>query len=206
MSNADVAEGRSKALRAATSAAHTRLDQRVMQAAPFASRARFARFLQVQHAFHREIDTLCRTPSLQALLPDLEARRRFAQVEQDLADLGVPPPAPAGAHVFAGAPGAPDVPTALGWLYVAEGSNLGAAFLLKAAAKLGLSEEFGARHLAAHAVGRKAAWDAFTDALDRVALPPVAEARVIAGANAAFTHVHDLVEALMPLSEPEAVS
>lgn len=203
MSNADVAERRSKALRAATSEAHTRLDQRVMQAAPFASRARFARFLQVQHAFHREIDTLCRAPSLQALLPDLEGRRRFAQVEQDLADLGVSPPTPTGAPVFAGAP---DVPTALGWLYVAEGSNLGAAFLLKAAAKLGLSEEFGARHLAAHAAGRKAAWDAFTGALDRVALPPEDEARVIAGGNAAFSHVHDLVEALMPLSEPQAVS
>jgi heme oxygenase len=203
MSNADVAERRSKALRAATSAAHARVDQRVMRAAPFASRARFARFLQVQHAFHREIDTLCRAPSLQALLPDLEGRRRFALVEQDLADLGVPPPAPAGARVFAGEP---DVPTALGWLYVAEGSNLGAAFLLKAAAKLGLSEEFGARHLAAHAVGRKAAWDAFTAALDRVALPPHAEARVIAGGNAAFAHVHDLVEVLMPLSEPDAVS
>ena len=34
----------------------------------------------------------------------------------------------------------PDIPTALGWLYVAEGSNLGAAFLIKEAEKLGLSE------------------------------------------------------------------
>ncbi len=71
MSNADVAEGRSKVLRAATSEAHTRLDQRVMQCAPFASRARFSRFLQVQHAFHLEIYTLCRAQSLTALLPAL---------------------------------------------------------------------------------------------------------------------------------------
>jgi heme oxygenase (biliverdin-IX-beta and delta-forming) len=203
MNTAEAANGRSRHLRAATSEAHARLDRRIMLAGPFASRERFARFLEVQHAFHREIDTLCQAPSLKALLPDLDGRRRFAQVEQDLADLGAPAPAAVATPVFSGEP---DVPTALGWLYVAEGSNLGAAFLLKAAAKIGLSEEFGARHLAAHTEGRKAAWDSFADALDRVALSPEDEARVIAGGNAAFAHVYDLVEALMPLSEPEAVS
>jgi heme oxygenase (biliverdin-IX-beta and delta-forming) len=203
MNNAEAANGRSKHLRAATSEAHTRLDRRIMLAGPFASRERFACFLEVQHAFHREIDTLCQAPSLKAVLPDLDGRRRFALVEKDLADLGRPVPARSGGPIFAGDP---DVPTALGWLYVAEGSNLGAAFLLKAAAKLGLSEEFGARHLAAHAEGRKAAWDSFTDALDRVALSPEDEARVIAGGNAAFEYVHGLVEGLMPLTAPEAVS
>ena len=202
MTDVEGTDGRCKALRAATNMAHDRLDKRIMAAEPFTSRERYARFLKVQHAFHREIDVLCQAPSLAALLPDLDRRRRFAQVEQDLADLGVPLPAPSGAPVFSGEP---DVPTALGWLYVAEGSNLGAAFLLKAAAKLGMSEAFGARHLAAHPEGRKASWDAFTAALDRVQLSPEEEARVITGGNAGFSHVRDLVERLLPISEPEVV-
>src|SRR5690606_18526810 len=86
-----------------------------------------------------------------------------------------------------------DLPTALGWLYVAEGSNLGAAFLIKEAAKLGLSQDFGARHLAGAPEGRGLHWRTFTAALDAVPLSDEDEARVIAGAEAAFRRVHGLV-------------
>jgi heme oxygenase (biliverdin-IX-beta and delta-forming) len=137
MDEAKDTEGRSNALRAATNGTHDRLDKRIMATDPFASRANYGRFLEVQHAFHREIDALYRSPTLAALLPDLEARRRFGLIEQDLADLGIAVPAQQGAPVF---PGDPDIPTALGWLFVAEGSNLGAASLLKRAAALELSE------------------------------------------------------------------
>jgi protein TonB len=54
----------------------------------------------------------------------------------------------------------------MGWLYVAEGSNLGAAFLLKEAVKLNLSGSFGARHLAGAPEGRGLHWRTFTAALD----------------------------------------
>lgn len=42
--------GRAQRLRAATTETHQRLDKRIMAAAPFASRAAFGRFLEVQHA------------------------------------------------------------------------------------------------------------------------------------------------------------
>lgn len=87
-----------------------------------------------------------------------------------------------------------DLPTALGWLYVAEGSNLGAAFLLKEAAKLGLSEAFGARHLAAAPEGRGLQWRTFTAALDALELSDDEEGRVVAGAEAAFRRVRGLVK------------
>ncbi len=199
MNNAEGTDGRSNALRAATSTSHDRLDKRIMATDPFASRANYGRFLEVQHAFHREIDPLYKNPALAALLPDLEARRRFDRIEQDLADLGMSPAAPVGAPVF---PGEPDIPTALGWLFVSEGSNLGAASLLKRAASLELSETFGARHLAPHPEGRGASWRAFTSALDALALSPEEEARVTAGGVAAFAHVHGLVERLLPIEEP----
>lgn len=186
---------RSKRLKAATHDAHDRLDKSIMAGEPFASRERYALFVKVQHAFHREIDALYFDAALDRLLPDLQGRRRFAEIEQDLADLGFKVPAYEAGPVFV--PGAEvDIPTALGWLYVAEGSNLGAAFLLKDAMKLGLSETFGARHLAGAPEGRGLHWRTFTAALDAVDLSKAEEARVIAGAEAAFNRVHGFVRSV----------
>jgi heme oxygenase len=157
---------------------------------PFESRERYALFLTVQHQFHRDIDALYSNPALDSLLPDLAGRRRFGDVEQDLGDLAVAVPTAATTPAF---DGNADIPTALGWLYVAEGSNLGAAFLIKEAAKLGLSETFGARHLAGAPEGRGLHWKTFTAALDSVDLDEAEEARMIEGARAAFRRVHGLV-------------
>ncbi len=187
------ADGRWKTLKAATAATHDRLDKAIMAQDPFSARERYALFVTGQYGFHREIDALYDNPTLDALLPDLPGRRRFGLIAQDLADLGVSLPAFDTAPVFAKGSEA-DLPTALGWLYVAEGSNLGAAFLLKAAAKLGLNEEFGARHLAGAPEGRGLHWRTFTAALDAVELDDESEARTIAGAEAAFRRVHSLMD------------
>lgn len=184
--------GRALVLKERTRDTHERLDSAIMGYAPFASRANYARFLAVQYLFHREIDALYAHPELDRLLPDLEGRRRLGAIAADLADLGVEAPAADSAPAFSGE--AVDIPTALGWLYVAEGSNLGAAFLLKAAAQLGLGEEFGARHLAAAPEGRGLHWRTFTAALDGYPLGEAEEGRVVAGAEAAFRRVHGLVE------------
>ncbi len=183
---------RAKRLKAATGATHDRLDKTIMAQEPFASRERYALFVKVQHAFHRDIDVLYDDAVLDALLPDLQGRRRLPQIEQDLSDLGalalIPEKPPA---FIAGKP--VDLPTALGWLYVAEGSNLGAAFLLKEALKIGLSETLGARHLAGAPEGRGLHWRTFTAALDAVPLSDEEEAHVVSGAEHAFRRVHLLV-------------
>lgn len=183
---------RSKRLKAMTNKTHDRLDQSIMGRNPFADVSRYGMFVTVQHLFHRDIDALYDDVGLDALLPDLQGRRRFALTGQDLADLDIeasqaanPPAFMAGAEI--------DLPTALGWLYVAEGSNLGAAFLLKEAAKLGLSESFGARHLAGAPEGRGLHWRTFTAALDGIELSKTEEDRVVSGAEAAFLRVHSLV-------------
>lgn len=185
--------GRAKRLKEATHTTHDRLDKSIMAHNPFGARERYAVFVKVQHQFHREIDALYSNPVLDKLLPDLAGRRRFDLIEQDLADLGMSAAEPEAAPVFAVGAEA-DLPTALGWLYVAEGSNLGAAFLLKEAKKLGLSETFGARHLAAAPEGRGLHWKTFTAALDEVSLTEAEEERVIAGAKAAFTRVQGSVD------------
>jgi heme oxygenase len=125
-------------------------------------------------------------------VPDLAGRRRFDEIGQDMADLSLTQSEPTELPRFIA--GEIDVPTALGWLYVAEGSNLGAAFLFKMARALGLDENHGARHLAGHPDGRAQHWRTFTGALDQVALDEAEEMRVIDGANAAFRRVHALVE------------
>ena len=189
------APSRSQLLRSRTTTAHAHLDARIMAGAPFSSRENYGQFLRVQHAFHRDIAVLFTHPALDALLPDLPGRQRLPAIEQDLADLGLSPDAEAAAPVF-GDDAA--VPTALGWLYVAEGSNLGAAFLLKQAAVLGLDENFGARHLAGHPDGRGLHWRTFTAALDGLSLPEAEEDAMVAGATAAFDRVRGLVERLLP--------
>lgn len=118
----------------------------------------------------------------------------MSALEQDCADLQLAPEAPQQQlqplHPLAKA-------TALGWLYVAEGSNLGAAVLFKLAAGLGMNAEHGARHLAGSGQSRMGEWRAFTTALDALPLSAAEEAQMIAGAQAAFEQVHALADELL---------
>lgn len=184
---------RAQRLKAATTTSHDSLDKRIMAGDPFTSRERYGLFVKVQYQFHREIDALYESALLEPLLPDLAGRRRFPLIGQDLADLGQELPQPEGATAFS-TTDTPDIASALGWLYVAEGSNIGAGFLSKQAEKLGLSDEFGARHLAGAPEGRGRHWRTFTAALDQLPLDEAGEARAIAGAQQAFARVRALVE------------
>ena len=187
-------EGLSALLRSASHARHGMLDRRIMAAKPFSSRERYAQFLRVQYRFHRDVAALFDHPELNCLLPGLAGRQRLNAVILDLSDLGEALPQNLDEPVFA--PGAAlDLAMALGWLYVEEGSNLGAAFLLKAAATLELNVDFGARHLAPHAQGRAPSWKAFSAQLDAVPLDHAARERATAAAQAAFETVHGYVQA-----------
>lgn len=189
---ASPAPRRSERLKADTMATHDLLDQRIMASAPFSSRANYARFLQAQYAFLRDVDALYDNAQLGALLPDLGQRRRYESIAADLRDLDTALPADAATPPF---DAQLDLATALGWLYVSEGSKLGAAILYKLAGKIGLDEHHGARHLAGHPDGRARHWRDFTSALDTAILDDAGEARVIDGARAAFLRMHGHVEA-----------
>lgn len=185
---------RTERLKAATRQAHDRLDHAIMAARAFDDRHRFAGFLRVQYRFHRDIDVLYAMPALQALLPDLQQRSRLGRIAKDLVDLGAMAPGSSPPRLAADTP----LPIALGWLYVAEGSNLGATVLYKLAARLGLDARFGARHLAAHPDGAARHWRAFTTALNALALAQDEEAGVVAGAEAAFRTVSSYVAQELP--------
>ena len=186
---------RAKRLKALTHEVHEGVDQSIMSAASFASLERYERFLAVQHLFHHDVAALYEDTGLQALFPGLAARQRLHLVAADLTDLQLDPPQTMTPVFVSG--DTVDIPTALGWLYVAEGSNMGAALLRKEAAKIGLSDDHGARHLAPAPAGPAPHWRAFTAALDSVTLDETEEGRVVDGAIAAFARVQDHVDACL---------
>ena len=122
----------------------------------------YARYLTGQFAFRRAIERVLADGPAPAdgwsIAPLADALRR------DVADLALPhstvpqwPDKLSAALAEGGRPGA---------LYVVEGSSLGARLLQKQAAMLGLSDEFGARHLALQ-TSEPARWRSFVDFLDR---------------------------------------
>ncbi|WDZ98492.1 biliverdin-producing heme oxygenase [Herbaspirillum sp. WKF16] len=172
-----------------TATLHEQMHALMERARPFADRAHYARFVAAQYHFQRDVEHLFDDPAIQAAVPDLQVRGREAAALADLADLGAAP----GEEALASRGVA--MPAALGWLYVSEGSTLGAAFLLKEAKdKLGLTETFGARNLAAYPEGRALVWRRFVGFLDRPALAPAEHDAVLAGAAAAFGRFGDLLK------------
>lgn len=180
---------RSQRLNLATHAPHQRLDAAVKAHDPFASRENFTPFVVAQYLFQSELQALYQDAELGAIFPDLPERCRAQQAKADLADLGAQVPAP-----VAGALATPSRAQALGWLFVSEGSKLGAAFLIKRVAALGLDENFGARHLGEPAGGRAEGWKRFTRTLDGLDLDAEEERAAEAGALAAFERFGALLQ------------
>lgn len=172
---------RSQRLNQITHEPHAELDALVKTHAPFDSTSSFARFVVAQYLFQSELVALYNDPALTAIVPDLAERCRAEAAKADLADLDTDIPAP-----VPGAVQNPSKAEALGWLFVSEGSKLGAAFLIKRAVGLGLSETFGARHLGEPAGGRAEGWKRFTRTLDELALSAEEEAATEKGALDAF--------------------
>ena len=180
---------RSQRLNQITHAPHSELDALVKSHAPFETRESFARFVVAQYLFQAELQPLYSDPRLTAIIPDLPGRCRAEQARLDLADLGT--------EVPAAVPGAlhnPSLGEALGWIFVSEGSKLGAAFLIKRAVGLGLSDSFGARHLGEPAGGRAEGWKQFTRILDSLELNPGEHAAAEYGAVAAFERFTELLK------------
>ncbi|VVN04922.1 biliverdin-producing heme oxygenase [Pseudomonas fluorescens] len=180
---------RSQRLNQITNEPHTKLDALVKAHSPFETQANFARFVVAQYLFQSELVSLYNDAELTAIVPDLPARCRADAAKADLADLETDVPAP-----VAGALKNPTKAQALGWIFVSEGSKLGAAFLIKRAVGLGLSETFGARHLGEPAGGRAEGWKRFIKTLDGLEFSAQEEAEVEKGAVDAFNRFTVLLE------------
>ncbi|MDQ7728860.1 biliverdin-producing heme oxygenase [Halomonas sp. SpR8] len=180
----------SKRLKLETHSAHERVDKAIMALSPFSSLKGYQRFLVVQYQFQRRTAPLYHQQDLGAWLEGLPERCRYNAVISDCQDLALNLD-----DLKDLSPPEPDIDSqaaALGWLYVSEGSNLGAAFLLKYASQLGLSANFGARHLAPSDSGRGLHWRRFTAQLDAISLSDEQTNQALNGAREAFQFVKSL--------------
>ncbi|WP_281799077.1 biliverdin-producing heme oxygenase [Komagataeibacter rhaeticus] len=173
-------------VREATHQIHDDLNRTVMSRGMFTDAAGYRDFVLMQYLFHRDLDPLYNNDQLAGIVPDLAARNRFQQVSADMQDLGIAFPAPGTSVEIT------DPSTAMGWLYVAEGSKLGANILIRLVDKMGYGARFGARHLAADPMGRGASWTAFRNAIDCAGLDPE---RCVHGVRESYARIKSCIPA-----------
>ncbi|MBN5019611.1 biliverdin-producing heme oxygenase [Stenotrophomonas maltophilia] len=173
----------SVALKEHTRTVHARLDQHLLHQHIFASRQRYLGFLRVQWHFHHTIAPLYRMWD--------PGTTRLALIEEDLRDLGAIVPVP---RAWRPQPHAFSKAAAVGWRYVAEGSTLGAAVLLKMAAALQLHAGYGARHLRPSELGVAECWRRERDGLDALVLSADERAQACVAATDAFQFVRRCVD------------
>ena len=181
MSNLNTLTSLALRLKQETAAEHEYMHQLMAQTGVFDNLEQYARFTLTQYYFQKDVEFLFLNPKVHALISDLDIRGRSVAAGSDLVDLKIFP------ETIELATANVDFPEALGWIYVSEGSTLGAAFLFKQAQnELGLSAEFGARNLAAYPEGRAKVWRHFTAELDQANLSQEQQDRVIQGAKQGF--------------------
>ncbi|TCM69759.1 heme oxygenase [Acinetobacter calcoaceticus] len=175
-------------LKTETAAEHERMHQLMGAADVFSSMEKYTQFTLSQYYFQVEIEELFKQDAVVAHIPDLDIRGRSEQALLDLQDLKLQPQGRELAVKNV------QFPAALGWIYVSEGSTLGAAFLFKQAqASLGLTAEHGARNLAAYPEGRAKVWKRFVEALDQAQFSKEQQDQVVQGALDAFDYFGELL-------------
>ncbi|MBE0459339.1 biliverdin-producing heme oxygenase [Pseudoalteromonas prydzensis] len=176
-----------------TTTIHDGLDKAIMTKRPFSSIERYALFLQIQLAFHIAVAPLYHDKKFQDCIAGLASMQRLDAVYDDLCDLSFKQQADdilkqhSDTRTFSFEQG-------LAWLYVVEGSNLGAEYLLKAAKRINLSETFGARHLAPAEQGRSVAWQQFSNSINKIELDELQIKNALIAAQQAFSFVRELVD------------
>ncbi|NNP70075.1 biliverdin-producing heme oxygenase [Acinetobacter sp. Ac_5812] len=172
-----------------TASQHQQMHLLMEKAQVFADTQRYAKFTLAQYYFQQNVEYLFRHPEVSALISDLDIRGRSQAALLDLYDLQLKPEAQELLTENVG------FPEALGWIYVSEGSTLGAAFLFKQAQQLlGFTAEFGARNLAAYPEGRARVWKHFIAELDMAQLSESEQDQVILGATQAFDYFGSLLK------------
>ncbi|AOA57026.1 biliverdin-producing heme oxygenase [Acinetobacter larvae] len=192
MSHLETLESLALRLKQETATDHERMHQLMGQADVFANRDKYALFTLSQYYFQKDVEYLFDNQQVAELITDLDIRGRSKEAAADLQDLGVTIAERELASIGVG------FPEALGWIYVSEGSTLGAAFLFKQAQKdLDLTAEFGARNLAAYPEGRAKVWKHFTAELDQANFSQALQDRVIAGAKQGFDRFGELLQEII---------
>lgn len=160
------------ALKAATDAAHQRLDA-LLDQLKLGDRGEYATFLTIHAAVLPPLENALDRGGLPALLPNWEESRRAAALAADLADLGIADLTPVPIKPLSG------IPDVLGAAYTLEGSRLGARVLIGRAGPR-LPTQFLAHR------GNERLWVELTALLNEHLRAPQALARAIKASNDIF--------------------
>lgn len=180
-----IASSRAQNLKLATADVYNNIDKSIMVKDPFANTQNYIQFLTLQYYFLNDVAALYEHSELNMIIEDLPTRRRLSMLEQDFCDVEHPIPHTSFTPLISNDT---DLATALGWLYVVEGSKVGAAMLGKQAqARLQLTKEHGAHYLAGPGAGRGSAWRHLVQLIDDIELNDLQERALINGARQAFT-------------------
>ncbi len=174
-------------LRNSTAQSHTALEALPVSASimdPAVTNSTYARYLGLMHDVVKDAE-LNIFPLLSGIVPDLEARNKTAQIENDLAFLG---DAKGGYEKVLSASLKSLSPAfALGIMYTVEGSSLGGRVILKnIQAALGHDAQNGASYFSGYGGQTGSMWKSFLANLANYETHSHATEEIIAGANYAF--------------------
>lgn len=167
-------------LRAATSTAHIRLDALVEAGAFLKRRDIYLDYLHSTYRARAAVEAGLDAAGVEQIYAAWPGRLVATDLARDIADLDPAATPRRGDPVhFTSAP------AVLGGLYVLEGSALGARLLASRAATIGMTRDFGGRHMWAQ-TRDPTAWRRFVATLDNLAMTETEEIDCIAGAKAVF--------------------
>ncbi|KAB2765864.1 biliverdin-producing heme oxygenase [Brucella anthropi] len=171
-------------LKAATAPYHERIDRLDSFYGMFISLDAYRKYLEATWRSRVALETLLDVSDLRRVFSDWDNHKIQSELQMDYADLSDgEEPKKSELQFDAGAP--VDLPSAIGTLYVLEGSALGATVLIHKARLLGLGAGYGARHLAKQ-VGNLAGWKKTVALLQTMSLDKKDEERCFKAAIDSF--------------------
>lgn len=130
-------------------------------------------------------------PTLAHLFADMPSRQKLAAINSDMDVLAQQVPLPQSKPLNSGMKDR-GVATAMGYMYVIEGSTLGGRILLKHIKNtLGYDEQAGARFFSGYGAETGTLWKSFLAVLTSYAVREGQEEEVIKGANQAFAAIEN---------------
>jgi len=130
-------------------------------------------------------------PVIANIFPDIEQRRKLPLIAQDIEVLQQLTTIPQ-ADIYGASIDPANIPFAVGYMYVIEGSTLGGRILLNhIKTALGLDEKNGASFFAGYNADTGRLWKAFLDIFSRYSAEDDHAEEVIAGARYAFSSIEN---------------
>jgi Heme oxygenase len=152
----------------------------------------YGRYIELMYPVHADAEQNI-YPILSDVVPNVEERKKADHIKKDLEHISLPLTT---AHERPLTGKMPNMSQAfaLGVMYVIEGSTLGGRVILKnIQPSLQLSEENGASYFAGYKANTGIYWKNFLEALTSYPQNEADEKEIIAGADYAFTAIHDFM-------------